>query len=182
MFNCHIEIEKRRIYRSIILSVVVGLAPITSLFAANPESIVAEVTFVDPITITENNALQFGLLSSSLANAETVTINLDSSTTDASGRIIGGTQATSDLTVTTTALQAITVLVDNIVNGVGYGLGTFLCDYDGGATTGACDGAGMSVASSVASATVLVGSTLTGDGLASAGVKNGSFDVTVSYQ
>lgn len=178
MYSCYRS--KRHIFGAL-LAIVAGLAPLTNLFAANPESVTAEVTFVDPITITENNALQFGLLSSALANAETVAVATDDTVTDASSRVIGGTQAAADLTVASTPTQAITVLVDNIVNGAGYTLATFVCSYNGAASAG-CDGAGLNVASSVASATVLIGATLTGDGTAVAGVKNGTFDLTVSYQ
>lgn len=148
--------------------------------AANPESVTAEVEFVAPITITENNALQYGLLDVNMANAETVVVGTDDSVTDAGSNVLGGTQAAADLTVAATAAQSITILVDNVSSGSGYALGTFLCSYDGGADT-ACDGGGMS-ATSVASAVLEIGATLTGDGTATVGAANGSFDVTVSYQ
>jgi len=161
--------------------VLMGLYALTnSAGAANPEPVTVEVEFVDPITITENNALQFGLLDQNLANLETIVIAPNSAVTDAAGRVLGGTQAASDLTVVSTAAQAITILVDNVVNGTGYTLGNIVCSYNGGADT-ACDGAGMS-ATSVASATLLIGTTMTGDGGSVTGVANGSFDVTLSYQ
>ena len=147
--------------------------------AANPESVVAQVQFVDAITITENNALQFGLLDQNL-NLETVVIAPDSSVTDAGSIVLGGTQAAASLTVASTATQSITITIGSIVDGTGYALGTVMCTYDGGSST-ACDGGGMS-ATSVASATLLVGATLTGDNLSVAGAANGSFNVTVSYQ
>ena len=147
--------------------------------AANPEAVTAEVEFVDPLTITEVNALQFGLLDQNL-NLETVVIAPNSALTDAGGIVLGGTQAAADLTVAGTASQSITILVDSISNGTGYTLGTVLCSYNSGANT-ACDGAGMS-ATSAASATLLIGATLTGNNLAATGVANGSFNVTVSYQ
>ena len=157
-----------------------ALLIVGSAYAANPEPVVAEVTFVAPVTITENNALQYGLLDVNLANLETVVIAPDSSVTDASSRVVGGTQAASDLTVAATSGQPITILVDNISSGTGYSLASFVCNYDSGADT-ACDGAGYSETSAL-SATLLVGATLTGDGTAVAGVANGGFDVTVSYQ
>lgn len=162
------------------LSAAALLLVTTSGFAANPEPVTAEVEFVDPITVTEVNALQFGMLDKNLADLETVVIAPDGTVTDAGGNVQGGTQAAADLTVTSTASQSISILVDNIVNGTGYALSSFMCTYNGGTST-ACDGAGMS-ATSVASATLLVGATLTGDGLAAAGAANGSFDVTVTYQ
>lgn len=157
------------------------LLVMSSAGAANPESVTAEVEFVDPITITENNALQFGLLDQNMADLETVVIATSGSVTDAGSNVQGGTQAAANLTVASTASQGITILVDNVVNGTGYALGTFMCDYNTAAASGACDGSGLS-ATSAASATLLIGATLTGDGLSVAGAANGSFDVTVTYQ
>ncbi len=78
--------------------------------------------------------------------------------------------------------RAITILVDSISNGTYYTLGSFVCDYDGD-TAGACDGGGLSE-TSVAGPTVIVrvGATLTWFAAASAGVDNGSFDLTMTYQ
>lgn len=162
-------------------SAVASLLIISSAGAANPESVTAEVQFVDPITITENSALKFGLLDQNLASLETVVIGTNSAVTDAANRVQGGTQAAANLTVAATAAQSITILVDNIVNGTGYALSGFNCDYNTAAASGACGGGGLS-ATSAASATLLIGATLTGDGLAATGVANGSFDVTVTYQ
>ena len=162
------------------LAAIVALAPVSVAVAANPEPVVAEVTFVDPVTITETNALQFGLLDAGLANGEEVVIAPDGTVTDVNNRVVGGAQAAAELTVTASGAQPITILIDTVTSGSGYTLAGFVCSYDGGADT-ACDGAGYSE-SSVASATLAVGATLTGDGSAAAGVANGSFNVTVSYQ
>jgi hypothetical protein len=177
MFN-----TAKRLYQGALLSILIGLAPATILFAANPETVTAEVEFVAPITVTTSNNLQFGLISTDIVNLDTIAIATNSTVTDASSRVLGGTQAAANLTVGTTATQAITIAVGAPTNGTGYALSAFLCDYNGGATTGACDGAGLNVASSVASAAVLIGATLTGDGLDVVGAANGSFPVTVSYQ
>ncbi len=163
-----------------VASTVAMLLVMSSAGAANPESVTAEVEFVDPITVTENNALQYGLLDRNLATAETVVIAPTGTLTDAAGNVQGGTQAAANLTVTATATQSITILVDNVVNGLGYALSGFTCDYNSAAPSGACDGSGLS-ATSVASATLLIGATLTGDGLSEVGTANGSFDVTVTY-
>ncbi len=173
----------RTLTKTLTISLLGGLSllPSHSTFAANPESVVAEVEFVAPITITETNALQFGLLDVNLANAETVVIGSDSAVTDAASRVLGGTQAAASLTVGATATQSISILVDNIADGTGYALSAFQCDYNAGASAGACSASSLS-ATSIASGTLLVGATLTGDGLAAAGAQNGSFDVTVSYQ
>ena len=159
-----------------------GLAFTGSANAANPESVTAEVEFVAPVTITETNALQFGLLDVGMINLESIVIGPDSSVADPASRVLGGTQAAASLTVTATAAEAITILVDNVASNTGYSLSGSMCNYNppSGADT-ACDGAGYSD-TSVASATMTVGATLTGNGLALPGVFNGSFAVTVTYQ
>jgi hypothetical protein len=159
----------------------VGLLSFSSAYAANPEPVTAEVEFVAPITITETNALQYGSLDVAMAAGETIIIAPDGSQTGTGlARIVGGAQAASELTVTATAVQGITILVDAIANGTYYALTGFTCDYAAGADL-ACDGAGMS-ATSVASTTLRVGATLTGAGGAVAGNDDGGFNVTVSYQ
>lgn len=165
---------------AILGAALIGLMLATIAGAANPEPVTIEVTFVDPITITEVNALQFGLLDQNLASAETVVIATNDVVTDAGNNVLGGTQLAANLTVTATAPQLVTILVDTIAAGAGYTLATFICKYHTGADTG-CDGAGYT-ATTVASATLKVGVTLTGDGAAVAGPANGSFNVTVSYQ
>jgi hypothetical protein len=164
---------------------VVGCALAVFLFggsanATNPEPVVAEVEWVAAVTIAETNALQFGLLDVNMLNLETVVIAPNSSLTDASSRVAGGTQAAAALTVGAEAGRTIDILVDTIVSNTGYTLGSFVCNYDGGADTG-CSGASYSD-TSVLSATLLVGATLTGNGTAAPGVANGSFNVTVTYQ
>jgi hypothetical protein len=138
------------------------------------------VEFVAPVTITENNPLQYGLLDVNMAGAQTVVITPAGGLTDASGNVIGGTQAAANLTVTATNAQPITIAIGSITSNTGYTLGQFTCNYNSGADTG-CAGAGYSETSST-SATLLIGATLTGDGAAVPGVQNGSFDVTISYQ
>ena len=162
-----------------VASTIAGFLSFGATFAANPEPVVVQVTFVDPITITEVNALQFGLLDQNLAVSETVVIIPGGGFTDSASRVLGGTQAAANLTVTATALQAITIDVTEVTEGAGYTLGTYVCNYDGGTDT-ACEGGYAET--SVASATLLVGVTLTGDGSAVPGAADGSINVTVSYQ
>lgn len=85
----------------------------------------------------------------------------------------------ADSTVPATPPQAITILVDAIVDGTESELGSVRCDYNADAET-ACDGAGMSAASA-AIANLLVDAMVTGDGFAATGATNGSFIVTVAY-
>ena len=159
---------------------LVGLALPAGLPAANPETIAVRVTFVAPIAISEANALQFGSLDQNLADLESVTVAPDSAVTDPADRVEGGPQSAASLTVTATPGQAITIHVDSVVPGAGYSLADFRCNYNAG-TDAACDGAGYSE-TTAASATLLVGATLTGDGTAVAGAADGGFDVTVTYQ
>ena len=152
-------------------------------YAANPETVIAEVEFVTPVTISTNNALRFGLLDAGMLNAETVVISTASGVTDAAGNVLGGTQQAASLDVSATGSQPINILVDAISGGTGYTLTGFQCDYDGTGAT-ACDVAGGVNATSAAggSATLLIGATLTGNGGASPGVDNGQFNVTITYQ
>ena len=156
---------------------------IAGAHAANPEPVVVEVTFVDPIDIVENNPLQFGLVDTSFAVGDTIAVGTDGSVTDSGTFSVGGTQAAANLTVTAAAATPITILIDNVSGGADYALSAFECSYDGGADT-ACDGAGMTTTSAATpTATLLVGATITGNGGgAAAGTQNGSFDVTVTYQ
>lgn len=148
--------------------------------ADNPESVTAQVTFVEPIGVSEVNALQYGFLEQTLADLDVVVIAPDSSVADTASRVVGGLQSAAFLTVTAAPSHAITIVVGSITSGTGYVLGTFVCSYDGGIDTACDDGAYSEI--SVASATLLIGATLTGDGLAVTGTANGSFSVTVSYQ
>jgi hypothetical protein len=112
-------------------------------------------------------------------NTETIIIAPNSSVSGTgTALILGGTQAAANLTVTATASQTLTILVDSIVNGTGYALSAFVCNYNSGTDT-ACN---SYTPTSVASATLLIGATLTGDNLAVAGAADGSFNVTVAYQ
>ena len=161
-------------------SALMGLTLTIGANAANPEPVVAQVTFANPITITEVNSLQWGTLDHNLAT-QTIII-APNSTVSGTGTafVIGATPAAANLTVGATP-GGITILVDTIVSGAGYSLSAFICKYDTGGTDTACDGAGYSE-TSVASAVLLVGVTLTGNGNAVAGADNTTFDVTVTYQ
>ncbi len=66
---------------------VVGLLFASGLSAANPETVAVRVTFVDPIAISDVNALQFGSLDRNLANFESVTVAPDSVVTDPADRV-----------------------------------------------------------------------------------------------
>jgi len=163
------------------------LLPAASL-AANSVTVRVQVTFVDPIAVSEVSALQFGSVSQHLADQESVTVASTGTMSDPADQIMGGAktvvrgapQAAAKLTVKAAPRQSITILVDGASPGAGYSLTDFRCSYNGGSDT-ACDGAGYTE-TSVASGTLLVGATLIGDSTAAAGVADRSFDVTISYQ
>ena len=159
---------------------IMGLLIPAGLWAANPEPVAVRVTFVNPIAITEVSALQFGSLDQNLADSETVTVAPDGTVTDPADRVEGSPQAAASLTISASPGQAITIQVDSVVAGAGYSLTDFRCKYNSGADA-ACDGMGYSE-STVASGTLLVGATLTGDGTAVAGAADGSLDVSIIYQ
>ena len=164
---------------AIVGSALMGLMLASGANALNPEPVVAQVTFANPITITEVNSLQWGTLDHNL-NLETIIIAPNSTVTGTgTAFVIGATPAAANLTVGATP-GGITILVDTIVSGAGYALSAFLCDYNGGTVT-PCDGAGYSETSAT-SVVLLVGATLTGNGNAVVGTDNITFDVTVTYQ
>ena len=88
-------------------------------------------------------------------------------------------QITITETVAATPAQAITILVDAIVDGSEVELGSVRSEYNADGET-ACDGAGMSAASA-ASINLLVDAMVTGDSFAVMDATNGSFIVTVAY-
>lgn len=176
MLKLHLSTRKRLV---IMACAMAGLLSHGATYAANPEPVVVQVSFVNPITIAEVTALQFGLLDANLALADIVVITPGGGVTDAASRVLGGTQSPAELTVTATAGQAITIDVAQVSAGAGYTLGTYMCNYAGGTDT-ACDGGGYGE-TSVASAPLFVGVTLTGDGSAGPGAADGAITVTVSY-
>lgn len=161
-------------------SSLMGLLPAIVADAANPEPVTVGMTFQDPVTITENNPMQFGLLDVNMANLDRVRVRPNGTTRDDANRILGGTQAPADLTVGAQPSQTIMIVVENEVDGNGYDLVRFRCRYNGAASDGNCN-AGYTE-TSVASATLLIGVDVRGNGLATVGVDNGAFDITVFYQ
>lgn len=162
-------------------SSLLGLIPAIVADAANPEPVTVDMTFLDPLTITENNPLQFGLLDVNMGNNQKVIVAPDDTVTDTQNNVVGGTQAAANLTVTATASQSITILVDNVSTATGYVLERWKCRYHTATSDSTCDGGGYSE-TSVDSATLLIGATLKGNGNAVAGADNSTFDVTVTYQ
>ena len=143
------------------------------------KNVEAQVEFVAPVEITENNGLQFGMVSTELANLETIFIATDNTVTDTNGRVVGGTQLAAKLTVNATSAKSINIVVNNINGNNGYGLDSFQCSYNGGVAK-ACDGAGTNE-TAAGTATLEIGARLVGDGNTNAGIYNGSFDVLIAY-
>ncbi len=167
-------------FLAILGSALMGLM-LANVSYATLEVVTAEVTFAGPISFTPVNQLQFGVIDVAL-NLETIIIATnDGVSGTGTALMIGGTPLAADLTITATESQAITISVGNVSAATNYSLGTWMCNYDAAGSNSACDGAGYSE-TSVASAVLLVGVTLTGNGNAVAGADNTTFDVTVTYQ
>ncbi len=176
-----IQLRQSGHYRMPYMTVsLMGLLLPGGFAAANPDTDPIRVTYVEPIAISELNALEFGSLDQNLATSESVTVAPDSTVTDPAGRVEVGPLAAASLTVSATPGRAITIRVDSVDPGAGYSLTDFRCNYNSG-TDAACDGSGYSE-TSTASGTLNVGATLAGDGTATAGAADGSFEVTVTYQ
>ena len=170
-------------FLAIIGSALMGTMLATAAYAAK-ETVTAEVEFAVPVSISPVNQLQFGILDVGFADTESITIAPDGGVSGDLGRITGGVQAAANLLITATATVTVSILVDNIIEaGVGYTLGTFMCNYDGAVGDTACDGAGYTDSGVGGTATLLIGATLAGTAAgASVGSFDGSFDVTVLYQ
>ncbi len=166
-------------FLAILGSALMGTMLATVAYAAQT-TVTAEVEFANPVSIGAVTALQFGVLDVNLLSTESITIGTDGVPAGDIARIAGGTQVAADLTIDATAGPTLSILIDNIINaGVGYTLGTFVCNYNGGTDT-ACNSYNPTL---IGSASLLIGATLTGTVAgASVGTFNGSFDVTVLYQ
>jgi len=158
---------------------------IIAAYAANPEPVTVEVTFVVPIDIVENNSLRFGLVDTGFGNGDTVTVGTDGTVSDSGGGAfsVGGTTGAAELSVTAAASTPILIVADNATGTSDYSVDTFVCNYNGTGDA-ACGGGGYATTSAAAAtATLLVGATINGTGAgATAGTQNSSFDVTITYQ
>ena len=163
-------------------SALIGLMLATGANAVNPEPVEVKVEFVAPISITELTNLSFGLVDVNLANLDTITIAPDGALSESTPRIVGGTQNAATFDTQAAASKLITILISNISPNTGYTLGTWQCDYNLVGADGDC-GAGMTETTvGGANVKVRVGVTLLGNGLAGAGVFDGSFDLVITYQ
>ena len=165
---------------AILGAAVMGLMPATIVDAANPEPVTVDMTFMDPITITEINKLEFGLLDVNMANLERVRVRPNGNVVDFDNNILGGTQAAADLTITAQAGSTINIDAGNAGSATGYTLRRFRCRYNGATSDSNCN-AGYT-ATAVASATLLVGGDVRGNGNAVVGADDTTFDVTITYQ
>ena len=166
-------------FRAVVRSRRIWINFDSTAYPSTPEPVVAEVEFVGPIIIFEQAPLRFGLIDVNMLPTETVTINTDSSFTDSDLNVVGGPKNAANMDITAATGRAITILVDNIFGNTGYTLGAFICSYDGD-TDGDCS-AGMPETTVPGTVTLLVGATMTGILTPVAGVFNGSFDITITY-
>jgi hypothetical protein len=165
-------------------STLIGLMLSNSSNAANPEPVVVDVTFVAPIQITATNSLDFGLLDENLVDPEFILIAPDSSVTDLSGRVVGVAPIAANLTITGAPGRSIQISVATSGVSVGYTLGSYTCDYTGGALgVQPCGGGGYTDTSGVGPNALFVGVTLTGvvGGAVGVGLDPNEFEVTITY-
>ena len=155
---------------------------------AATENVAAEVTFVTPVSLSEVNSLKFGLVDTSIANAQTLIVGTDDTLGGTgSTSVIGGTTEAAEVTVASAPSQGLSIQVNNITNSASsyYTLGSFQCSYNGATATDCSTGA-ISVtapSSGANSVALLIGATLTiANASIAAGADNGSFDVVVAYQ
>jgi hypothetical protein len=113
--------------------------------AAGSVTVRVQVTFVDPVAVSEVSALQFGSLSQSLADKESVTVASTGTVSDPADHVMGdpadhvmggaktvvrgAPQAAANLLVRAPPRQSITILVDGASPGAGYSLTDFRCSY-----------------------------------------------------
>lgn len=162
------------------LAVVTVILPLSSAIAA-VQSLTSSAEFIAPVALSAPVNLRFGLIDEAFTTGETIIIAPDGTETGtATSRFAGGTRGAGSVTVTATASQTLTIVVDNIGSPTGYAIDTWLCAYNAGSAT-ACDGGGMT-ATSIASASLTIGATMTGNGSAAVGADNVTFDITVLYQ
>jgi hypothetical protein len=152
----------------------------SNAYSANPEPVTVNVTFVAPITITEVADLNFGLVSTDIIN-ETVIIQTDGTRGSTNNALLlgAGLSHPADVTITATVGLAVTIVVDSLGAGTGYTLSLPTCKY-GAASEAACSSLSTT---SLASATMLIGMTLTGNNndVGSATAVTSSFNVTMTY-
>ena len=147
------------------------------------EVVEAEVTFVDPFGIGGVSDLTISATEQIAASSRTLTVSPDSvggGDKSATRTAKDDPQIPAELTIRAAPYQPITITVDEVVDGAGYSLSDFRCNYNAGPDT-PCDGSGFTE-TSVSYGTLLVGATLTGDGTRVAGGADGRFEVTISYQ
>lgn len=151
----------------------------TNAYSTNPESVAANVTFVTPITITEVADLNFGLVSTNMVSLDTVTISTAGAITSSEPTLLLGSNVhqAANVTITATSGHTVTIVVDNFAAATGYALSLPTCKYDA-EVEAACS---TLTTTSVASATVLIGMTLIGNGSDVDGADNSSFDITMTY-
>jgi hypothetical protein len=168
---------------AVITTGMVAFPALTSTALANAtEPVDVKVEFVEPITLTETQNLDFGMLSTDMVATNTLTIATDDSLTDTNGLKLdpAATQKAADITMTATASQTVSISVAETGSATGYSLGSFKCKYAAGSET-ACGSSDDFNVTTSASTTLTIGATLTGNGSDAAGVDDSAITVTATY-
>lgn len=141
------------------------------------ETVIANLAFDSPLTITKISDINFGLLKA--ATAATYTIDTVGTVTTSGGMMLGGAPQAGNLTIAGSSTQVVNISVGNPQASNGVSLSAETCSY-GGSAAAACNLTNQ--AAPGAGKTLLLGVTATADGSQVAGsTATPSFDVTVSY-
>lgn len=164
----------------------IALATSATIVNAATENTEASVEIVSPISITENNAMDFGFFAAPTSNQNVITLGTDDSRTKTGtgdgAFVAGGSIQAADYDISASSGATINLSVNNInasVGGTGLTLNGFTGSYNGGAD-GDLD-AGYSVASAGNSINLKVGADMTVQTTAS-GSNTFTYDLNVDYQ
>ena len=164
------------IFSFITIIVVIGGSMAYALTASHT----ATITFVTPPSVTELQAASMGNITIPASGSSTYTIATDSSTsTGGGGEFVGGTQQEGifDIGGSTSVTSDVTVAFVSSACGSGNAsLTAFTTDLDG--TTSGASQTGINL---LGPSTLIIGSTMTVNNVASAGACNQTYSVTVTY-
>jgi len=164
--------------KSIVRLAVAAAALLFSADAmAATQSVTANINFDTPLTITKNNDINFGTVTTT---PDTYTISTAGSVTAAgSGQFLRGTPTAGNITIAGSTTQTIAISVGSYVASSHVTLSNPTCSYNGAAVA-ACTGSGLTAPGT--GKTLLLGIDATVGAGATAGTpETPSYTVTIIY-
>jgi hypothetical protein len=165
-----------------------GIASIGSMLFSAPasattESTTASATFISPIAITVNTALNFGTVLTSIGQNETLIVDTTAAVTGTGSASYLDSAAAGDASITGSDTQGVDIILNNSAANGGVSLSLFTCSYDGGAES-ACDSTLSVAAPTSLGKTLLFGgtATFTAASYSDGDTASPSFDIVVTYQ